>query len=272
MQSTTLISTYRRERRGSVATQAFLFSFSAQWGAAQFQRFRRHLPSAIALHHTDCYLTFMKQLLEKIQTKFGVNELPHGMFYEFQYALRFELGGREFGTDRPIRRFLQAHERANAVAQSFFGKSSEIHVLLSSYGSGKSDRKRLKPFKFCGIERSEFCFLSRTAQQDEDHIAEFGDDIYRYWDIVKLDDKKAISEILWLGTASELGINPRFRRSSEAYIVDIENGLALHLYDDRGMDIVSIQKSATAEIYAKHIDWLFDYDIERMTQTFGDQS
>lgn len=211
----------------------------------------------------------MDNFIADIQEKFGIDEVPHGLFYNFDHALRFELGGEEFGTDRPMRRFLRAHERANIVARSFFEKSSEIFVLLSSYGTEQPDKTRLKPLKLCGIRRSDFRYLGKTAQCDGDHIKEFGSDLFHHMDVAKLDDKRMISEILWLGIATEMGIEPRFKGGASAYIMDVENGLILHLYDDRGMDIVSVQKAAAAEIYTRYNDWLLGYDIARMTNVFG---
>lgn len=211
----------------------------------------------------------MKNILVKIQEQFDIQELPHGMFYAFDYALRFELGGEEFGTDRPMRRFAQAYERSNAISQAFFAKSSKIYVLLSSYGMEQPDKKRLKPLKLCGIKRSEFQYLSKTAQHNDEHIAEFGSDVFRHWDIAKLEDKQTISEILWLGIASEMGIKPTFYDSTTAYIVDAENGLVLHLYDDRGMDVVALQKEPLSNLFVSFNEWLLDYDLTRMTDMFG---
>lgn len=212
---------------------------------------------------------FMKSILIKILEQFEIQEIPHGMFYSFDNALRFELGGDEYGTDRPMRRFAQAYERSNAISQEFFANSSEVYVLLSSYGMEQPDKERLNNLHLCGIKRSEFQHLSKTAQQDDDHIAEFGSDAFRHWDIAKLKDKQTISEILWLGIAREMGIKPTFYRSSNAYIVDAENGLILHLYDDRGMDVVAFHKAPLSNLFVKFNDWLLDYDMTRMTDMFG---
>lgn len=65
----------------------------------------------------------MDQTLARTKKKFDTEKLSHGMFDEFNHALHFGLGGKEFGTDRTMRRFLQAHERANAISQSLFSNS-----------------------------------------------------------------------------------------------------------------------------------------------------
>ncbi len=212
----------------------------------------------------------MKDFMVKIQEKFGVQELPHGLFHSFDRSLRFELGGEEFGTDRPMRRFIQAIERSKAVSQTFFGNSPEVFVLLSSYGMEQPDRKRLAPLQFCGIKHCEFKYLSKTPLQDDDHIAEFGSDLFRHWDVVKLKDGQSISEILWLGIASEMAIEPSFRGLMSAYVVDLSNGLILHVYDDRGMDVVATKDAPLKILFTTYRTWLLEHDLPRMNAKYGD--
>lgn len=210
----------------------------------------------------------MEDIIAKINKQFGVNELPQALFYSFDHALRFELGGASVGTDRPMRRFFQAYQRSVAVSQRFFENSSDVFVLLSSYGMEQPDKKRLKNLKLCGIKRSESQYVHKTPQQDDDHIAAFGCDIFRHWDIAKLKDRQTISEILWLGIAREMGIKPSFFGSTTAYLVDPDKGLVLHLYDDRGMDLIAIEKAPLKDLYLNFNDWLLRYDLTRMKVMF----
>lgn len=214
----------------------------------------------------------MKNVMIKIQEQFGFQELPHGLFYSYDQALRFELGGNEFGTDRPMRRFAQAHERTKAVSQTLFGNSSEVFVLLSSYEMEKPEKKRLKPLKLCGIKRKKIKHLCRNPQQDDDHIAEFGSDIFRHWDVTKLEDRRFISEILWLGIASEMAMEPSFHGSLSAYLVDISKGLILHVYDDRGMDVIAAEGAALKELFTKYQLWLLESDLPEMAAAFGNDT
>ncbi len=181
------------------------------------------------------------------------------MFYHFEYALRIELGGERFGADRPIRRFLQAHERANVISQSLFENSSEIFLLLSTYGRKNPDRKRLTPLRLCGMKRNEFKYVGGTPQRDQDHIAEFGADLYRHWDIAEVKDKQSISDILWMGIASELAITPSFR-GTLAYLVDVSSGLVLHVYDDRGMDVAAMANEPLKGLFRTYRDWMLEHD------------
>lgn len=211
----------------------------------------------------------METILNNIQQAFGIEELPRNLFYSLDQALRFELGGKEFGTDRPMRRFAQAYQRSQTVSEAFFKNSAGVFLFLSSYGEEQPDRKSLKPLKFCGLKPKDFQYFSKTPQQDDEHIAEYGSDIFRNFYFTKLKDKATIPEILWLGIASEMGIRPRFQGSTTAYLVDPEKGLILHLYDDRGMDLVAVEKAALGAIFVEFRKWLLDSDLDRMTDMFG---
>lgn len=122
----------------------------------------------------------MFDLKREIEAVFGCAELPHALFYQFEVALRFELGGENVGSERPIKRFIQAFERAETIAADLFTQSS-VWLLSSSFGEAGSLKKNLKPFKTIGLSPRDFIDLGAVAQNDTDHIEEFGEDFYRLW-------------------------------------------------------------------------------------------
>ena len=202
---------------------------------------------------------------KEIETVFGCTELPHGLFYEFEAALRFELGGEDVSTKRPIKRFIQAFERADAVAAELFARSS-VWLLSSTFGDASPPKKHLKPFKTIGLSRSVFADFGAVAQNDADHIEEFGEDRYRHWAGTLLGDPDLIKEALWLALGSELGIRPAANAS--LYFVDFENQIVLHPYDDRGMDVIATRREPLSDLYRSRHSWLLEYDMARMRTVF----
>lgn len=202
---------------------------------------------------------------KEIESAFGCTELPRGLFYEFEAALRFELGGEDVSTKRPIKRFIQAFERANAVAADLFAQSS-VWLLSSTFGEASPPKKHLKPFKTIGLSRNDFTDLGAVAQNDADHIQEFGKDLYRHWAGTLLDGPDLIKEALWLALGSELGIRPAANAS--LYFVDFENQIVLHPYDDRGMDVIATRGEALSDLYRSRHSWLLEYDMARMRVVF----
>lgn len=198
--------------------------------------------------------------------EFTCRVFPHAMFYEFEIGLRFELADDFVSGRMPIKRFIQAFERARKISASLFGNANSLWVLVATYGDDKPDKGRLKPFEFCDIGSDKFQYLGSVAHCDSDHVESFGSDVYRHWDALKLDGYDRLDEVLWLALGRELGLQPSVM--SEIYIVDFENSVALHPYDDRGMDVVAMDVNVLKVLYAEYYSWLLKYDLKRMQTTF----
>ena len=69
-------------------------------------------------------------------------------------------------------------------------------------------------------------------------------------------------EIIW----GDLGGVLAF--TSSVYIVDVENHVILHLYDDRGLDIVAYEKNTLSPLYKKLNEWILDYDRKEIDRVF----
>ena len=48
--------------------------------------------------------------------------------------------------------------------------------------------------------------------------------------------------------------------TSSVYIVDVENHVILHLYDDRGLDIVAYEKNTLSPLYKNLNEWTDEDD------------
>lgn len=215
----------------------------------------------------------MTNILSRFNNRFPCDEFPAGMFYDFEYALRFELGGEDNSVRRPIKRFLQAFDRANQIAQHLFKKSDTLWLLCSSFNGELLKKKRLKIFKYCGLSKSKFSYLGATAQNDSEHIALFDEDLYLHWDAAKIKSLEQLTEILWLALGAEIVFRPAIpnKYQMNIYIADFEKSIALCPYDDRGVDIVSLDKENLIGLYNTYKSWLLDYDIDRMQRIFEER-
>ncbi|UWQ80709.1 DUF3885 domain-containing protein [Leisingera sp. S132] len=213
----------------------------------------------------------MHKLTQRVFDTFGVSELPHGLFYEFDHALRFDLGGVEWGTDRPVQRFWQAFERADTITRAVFKASDDIWALLSCYGGETPEPKRLHAISRCGLPRNSFSYLGAVPQNDEEYIASFGYDLHRHWDAYKLRDTSEIREFLWLMIATDLSVYPQLsnRRAHQVYLVDFETKTIAYPYDDRGMDVVSMDRHRLEPHFTAFQEWLLARDMKRMASRFS---
>ena len=202
----------------------------------------------------------MKNWLEKLQKTFGLDACSHALFYEFEFALRFELGGEEFGMNQPIRRFLQAHQRASTIAKTTFKNATNVQAVIKSWGNNEgpaSDFSRLK-FALPEVGRGDF---AEFTQSDPD------EDQREFWHVAPIYDALQISELLWLDIAKDMPVEPA-SYGHNTWLVNFEQEIILHAYDDRGLNVISTKKETLQPLYEKFSDWLLDYDRHKMDAVF----
>ncbi len=206
--------------------------------------------------------------VETIDSAFGWPGFPGGMFYHAQFGLRFELGGNSEG---PLR-FVQALDRARAVASAVFSESQTLFATFSIYGEERPSRRQsaaIQQLQQIGF-RHPLGAPTKVAENNECHIAEFSGDLYRYWYAAQFDNEEAsVTALLWASIAREMDIRPKARWLDTIHIADTQRQLALTAYDDRGMDVIGPSKSALSSIYEKYNSWLLDYDRAVMDAKFS---
>lgn len=202
-------------------------------------------------------------ILRRIETAFGHDRgFPQPTFYAFANALRFDLGGdvEAVGT-----RFLQAIDRARAIARALFARSGMLTAVAPYYGDYQPKRRAERwqdTLKELGFTAS-FDGCERTWEDDDPerfcdwYMADFGN------------DPALIDAILSANIASELGVTPKARWLPRIFIADFERRLILFAYDDRGMDVVAMAREPLQPIYDQFSDWLLDSDRARMDTHFA---
>ena len=205
--------------------------------------------------------------IETVDLAFGWRGYPDGMFYHAPFGLRFELGGDLNGAMR----FVQALDRARAVASALFADSQTLVATISIYGEEHSTRRQsvaIKQLRQIGF-RHRFGAATKVAQHDRDYISEFGGDLYRFWHEARFkNDEESVTALLWASIAKELNITPKARWIGTIHIADIHKRLALTAYDDRGLDVIGSSQTLLSPIYGKFNSWLLDYDRAEMDAKF----
>ena len=169
-------------------------------------------------------------------------------------------------------RFVKALDRAKAVAKALFSGSEALYAVVSIYGEERTTRRHsvaLKQLERIGFHHP-FGPATKVPQNDEDHIAAFGVDLFRHWyGAPFLNDEASVFALLWASVAFEMDIRPKARWISTIHIADLRSRLALNVYDDRGMDVIGPSGGALLALYRKFNPWLLDYDRARMDAEFS---
>jgi hypothetical protein len=206
--------------------------------------------------------------IAKIEEAFGWRGFPDALFYQSEHALRFELAG---DVEEGALRLVRAMERARAVVDEVFTGSESLTAIVSQYDGERRTSRGAAAFKTLtkiGF-RASFGRPDRAFQGDENYIAQFGEDLCRYWyasDFQKTDD--SLAALIWAALGAELPIAPKARWIGSIYIVDFERKIVVWPYDDRGLDVLAPNGSILRPLYHRLNGWLLDYDREAMDAKF----
>jgi len=181
------------------------------------------------------------------------------------FHLRFELGGEYLRCqDAPVPRFVQALTRARKIREAVFANSSQVSAIVGSMVDTSNDFFSLAPNSYKRLADSGFRatpiaeWLAPLDPEGEDFI-------WKAFDVTA--DVASRDVLLWNSIAYEMPIEPNSPVLS--YLVDLERGILLNVYDDRGMDIIATTAGLVTSYYTTFDSWLLDYDRERMRAVFA---
>jgi len=207
--------------------------------------------------------------IQTIDAAFGWRGFPDAMFYQTPFGLRFELGG---DLDMGPPRFIQALDRARAVATALFSGSETLVAVVSIYGEERTTRRHstaLQQLKHVGFPHL-FGSAGKVPQNDQEYIAQFGGDLFRHWYGSQFaNDEASVAALVWASVAREMDIQPKARWLESIHIADVQKRVALTVYDDRGMDVIGPSGPALSVLYRQFNPWLLDYDRAEMDAKFS---
>lgn len=182
--------------------------------------------------------------------------------------LRFALGGEDFDNiDQAVPRFLQALHRSSTIADKLFCKGCVGLIAWngrepSPVGTGEV-KNGFDAVKSTGFDAAEIGGWKTSLYSDLD-----GDetDVWTVRSYEISNNKAARDTILWHAIADEMPIYPS--APVVTFLIDPDNSIMLHAYDDRGMDVMADDAAKLRDAYSSFDGWLLDYDRERMNVLF----
>lgn len=191
------------------------------------------------------------------------------LFYSWDFGLRFDLQVGETDTDEY---FQEVTRRASTIFQTAFDNSDKVFLVFMDY---KYKRKKIRFSNFTfkqidNLQKTQIIYSKEFRLYEPDDKFDI-----RNIAIIKLTaDRINYKSILAaIGHTDFPPRQPRldqngFLTAKEIYFVNIDKKLIFHMYDDRGLDIISADKETLRPIYKKHNDWILDYDREQIDQQF----
>jgi Domain of unknown function (DUF3885) len=186
------------------------------------------------------------------------------------FWLRFELGGEDFGcVDAPVPRFVQALTRARYIRDALFADSEQVWAIAASHAEPFRDFYAPVPDAFEALSKIGFNGSTsaewRAPLSSNEHGDEDEDFVWRAFNVTL--DIRNQDALLWCSICYEMPIEPKSPVVS--HLADFERGILLHVYDDRGMDVLALEAAPLLPLYERFDAWLLDYDRERMRAAFA---
>ncbi len=203
------------------------------------------------------------QMQSRIDSIFNRRAFDRPLFYSFTGGLRFELS--EGGA--PLDQVLTALRKANAICEDIFSGAELITVCLRNYvwSNQFAFRNCLRELRLAGISIGLDRSICLSTLPCPAGIKDGSDETYV---TVAFElPKTRLQNILWCafsGDFPSLRPNPQ----CQIYLFNMDRCVIAHPYDDRGMDVVGLDKDLLQELYIRHNALLLDYDRAAMDATF----
>ena len=235
-------------------------------------------------------MTTRQEYREFLNDNFEGLRLRKPLFYNWDFGLRFDLQkGETSNSSRMIldgegnviplvgdtdtdEYFQEETKRASTIFQSAFDNSDKVFLVLMDY---KYKRRKIK-FSNFSFKQVDNLKKTEVHYSKAKRLYEPNDKFdIRNVAIIKLTtDRINYKNILTaIGHTDFPPRQPRldnngFLTCKEVYFVNIDKKLIFHMYDDRGLELISANKETLRPIYKKHNDWILDYDRKQIDKLF----
>lgn len=184
---------------------------------------------------------------------FTFDETWDRQFKASPFRLRFELGGEQYDNIlEPVPRFMQTLTRSRALRETSFADSQQLWALIESW----------EPDGFEALRRIGFRAIPIAEWQVVEEMANRSVECLNWQAFDVTGDDAACDTLLWSSIVKEMPIEPK--APVNCYLADMERGILLNIYDDRGMDITALAASSLTQVRQRFDSWILPYDRSRI--------
>lgn len=199
--------------------------------------------------------------------KIGMKRLQNPIFYNSPVGIRFEISdprGEVYCNDKLNPKYVQtAYEKVFTIYQNMLCKFDTL--LWTIYPDEYNDNsinllKNFMKITELSLPQEKYSEMEYLDDDNDEQIKK----IYYYWDLRTnfININKLLEEII---KADFGGFEALV---SSVFLFDTKLNVLFHLYDDRGLDIVSEKREAIYSLYKNYNEWILDYDREHIDTVF----
>jgi hypothetical protein len=201
------------------------------------------------------------------------------LFYKWTVGIRFELNGSEPKIPSSgDSYFAAAVERAARIYEEAFSQTNYALIVtahrryvdwsIDSLRYSRKNRGKKLPdlFRFSKMETLGISGPSGKAI--------FSDNQDSTWkEVVTLRWAEIMPQKIGYGRIFEAIANQDFpsrcpQLLGEVYFVDPHKHVILHMYDDRGLDVIAKHSDSLRSLYSRHNAWILDHNRNQIDTTF----
>jgi hypothetical protein len=182
--------------------------------------------------------------------------MVHGLYIRFELGLE-NLMGEAY-------RF-EGLRRANAICRSIFDPEDDvIFIYRTSYGTNEKrvSKIRLKRFFKTRLKQTRSCTLPYEFDESDD-------DVYTQEWTVEVKAKEIRMPYV-LESIENADFMRKPSSNGRIYLYNKTKGILFHMYDDRGCDVFSSDKSTLLPLYHQHRKWILDFNRYEIDSLFGE--
>ena len=201
-------------------------------------------------------------LLKYLNEHFPALTLDAGLFYRWPVGLRFDLGGLPDPSSQVMSEVLH---RATVLYEALFEADDKCVVIAQDWPGGDIPPPRytnLFDTPGTGLAEPQGSLKVGAREQsgdDHSHTLRWSEEAGQGFNY----------QTILLGLANaDHGQIPGVAISSRVYFLHTERRLIMHMYDDRGLDVIGCEAKELYALYREFNSWILDYDRSRIDQVF----
>ncbi|MFC7371603.1 DUF3885 domain-containing protein [Fictibacillus iocasae] len=191
------------------------------------------------------------------------------LFYQWDYAIRFELGVMSLSGDDDQLYLENVYKKALTLFHSLHEKEDQLIVAasVSDYGYGIKQPGHLHFFSKYIKERSMLRTLTHQtlpymyAEDEEDD--ECATHVFTL--TCRMEDLR-LHPMIKAICRHDMGMKPSIPH--EIYFINRTKGTIFFIYDDRGCDVLGTSRESLEHMYHDYNAWILDYDRKEIDETF----
>lgn len=192
----------------------------------------------------------------------GIPILEHPNFYHAPIGIRFEIGGNEDvyikkGMTRKLHpNPVYVHKAVERALTIFNSLPKQGWMLRIDLYDEKEIKKTIKILQLVASHEK----VLNEYEEDGEKMTHY--ELYWSLDDINWSEETIIREII---LADIGGLNCL---TSAVYLLNPDEKILIHLYDDRGLDVVAKDKEKLYPLYEIFYDWILDYERESIDKIF----